>query len=177
MEDKSETADLLRKHGGKTGQELKAGEPVAEAASPEPPTAKAPDISIGEAAEVGNIEFVKQAIADGADVNAKGGQFGGTPLYDATWNGHKEVAELLLANGADVSAKNKFGFTPLHNAAMRGHKEIAKLLIAEGADVNAKTKDNTTPLDLATEYNQTEIADILRKHGAKTPKELEAAGK
>ena len=42
-----ETADLLRKHGGKTGEELKAEgkptDPVAEAAQPEPPTAKTPD--------------------------------------------------------------------------------------------------------------------------------------
>jgi hypothetical protein len=40
----TEIADLLRKHGGKTGEELKAAgkptEPVAEAAQPEPPTAK-----------------------------------------------------------------------------------------------------------------------------------------
>ena len=39
--------------------------------SPEPPTAKAPDISIYEAAREGNIEAVKQHIAAGTDVNAK----------------------------------------------------------------------------------------------------------
>ena len=49
---KTETADLLRTHGGKTGEELKGGEPVAEAAKPEPPTAKAPDISIHDAASM-----------------------------------------------------------------------------------------------------------------------------
>ena len=37
---------------------------------PEPPTAKAPDISIWDAAEDGNIEVVKQHIAAGTDVNA-----------------------------------------------------------------------------------------------------------
>ena len=49
----TETADLLRKHGGKPGAELKAADkptaPVAEAAQPEPSTAKAPDISIHDA--------------------------------------------------------------------------------------------------------------------------------
>ena len=41
-----------------------------ESQSPEPPTAKAPDISIHEAAEEGNIEAVKQHLAAGTDVNA-----------------------------------------------------------------------------------------------------------
>ena len=44
--------------------------PVAEAATPEPPTAKAPDISIHSAAYKWNIEAVKQHIAAGTDVNA-----------------------------------------------------------------------------------------------------------
>tara|TARA_B100001105_G_scaffold226001_1_gene195757 strand:- start:250 stop:423 length:174 start_codon:yes stop_codon:yes gene_type:complete len=39
---------MFRKHGGKTGEELEAAEPVAEAATSEPPTAKAADISIDE---------------------------------------------------------------------------------------------------------------------------------
>ena len=43
----------------------------APEANPEPPTAKAPDISIHEAAEAGNIEAVKQHLDAGADVNAK----------------------------------------------------------------------------------------------------------
>ena len=47
---RTETANLLRKLGGKTGAELRAEgnptEPVAEAAKIEPPTAKTPVISI-----------------------------------------------------------------------------------------------------------------------------------
>ena len=38
--------------------------------SPEPPTAKAPDISIWDAAAKGNIEVIKQHLAAGTDVNA-----------------------------------------------------------------------------------------------------------
>ena len=52
-------------------KELKAAEPVAEATQPEPPTGKAPDISIVDAAKEGNIEAVKQHLTAGADVNAK----------------------------------------------------------------------------------------------------------
>ena len=43
-----------------------------ESQSPEPTTAKAPDISIHDAANTGNIEAVKQHLAANADVNVKG---------------------------------------------------------------------------------------------------------
>ena len=45
--------------------EAKPVESVAEAAQPEPPTTKAPDISIHKAAYDGNIEAVKQHLVLG----------------------------------------------------------------------------------------------------------------
>ena len=122
-----------------------------------------PDISIHDAAGEGNIEAVKQHIAAGTDVDAK--TRGETPLLWAARFGQSQVAELLIAEGADVNAKNVVGQTPLHWAAMAGHKEIIELLIAAGADVNAKDA-GTTPLDVAEEFNLSELASILRKHGA-----------
>ena len=64
-----------------------------------------PSVDIWEAATIGDIEAVKQHLAYGSDVNAKGGQFEGTPLHYATSQGHKEVTELLINKGADVNAK------------------------------------------------------------------------
>ena len=126
--------------------ESKPVEPVAEAAKPEPPTAKAPDISIHKAAEEGNIEAVKQHIAAGTDVNAKDEE-GETPLHHAAWEGHKEVAQLLIAKGADVNAKNNVGDTPL---------DLATHL----------SNPNASP----------EIADLIRKQGAKTGEVLKVEG-
>ena len=66
--------------------------------SPEPPTAKAPDISIGDAAFKGNIEAVKQHLAAGTDVNAQNlNDF--IPLTSAASWGHNEIVELLIAKG------------------------------------------------------------------------------
>ena len=148
----TETANLLRKHGGKTGEELKAEgkstEPIAEAATPEPTTAKASDISIHDAAFSGFIEGVKQHLNAGEDVDAKGGWMDGTPLQYATMAGHKEIVELLIADGADVNAK-----------------------VASGP------YQGKTQLDLAIMQGRHETADLLRKHGGKTRLELKAEGK
>ena len=151
-------------------------QPVPEAATPEPLTAKAPDISIHDAAALGNNEAVKQHIAAGTDVNGMD-VIGRTPLYFAVFKGHKEIVELLIEKGADVNAKAGFGSTPLHDAAFSDLKEVAELLIANGADVNVKSKFGETPLDLAIINNETETADLLRKHGGKTGEELNAEGK
>ncbi len=34
-----------------------------------------------------------------------------TPLFSATFGGHADLVELLLANGADLSARNEDGET------------------------------------------------------------------
>jgi len=144
-------ADFLRKHGAKTERELN-------------------DVLI-EAGKKGDIEAVKQHLAAGTDVNEKAND-GVTPLHFATT---KEIAELLIDNGADVNVKHGLsGETPLHYAAYKGHKEIVELLIAKGADLNARDVDGFTPVDLAKGHPG--IADMLRKHGGKTRKELRAAG-
>ena len=79
--------------------------PQAEAKPVEPVAgAKAPAISIYNTAGFGDIEAIKQHLAAGTDVNAKG-DFGWTALQRAAWYYHIEIVELLIANGADVNAK------------------------------------------------------------------------
>jgi ankyrin repeat protein len=71
-----------------------------------------PSVDIHEAAGTGNIEVVKQHLAAGTDVNARHKSGGLTPLHLAT-RSRKEIAELLIAKGADVNAKAGGGSTPL----------------------------------------------------------------
>ena len=90
--------------------ETKPVEPVAEAAKPEPPTAKAPATSIHDAAMDGDIEAVKQHLADGADVNAKteGGVFSGRTPLDLAWlTRQTETADLLRKHGGKTGEELK----------------------------------------------------------------------
>jgi acetyl esterase/lipase len=80
--------------------------------------------------------------------------------------GLKDVAEMLIAKGADVNAKNEAGYTQLHLAARGGNKERAELFIAKGADVNARDKKGHTPLWYAQKQGHTEIVELLHKNGA-----------
>ena len=158
---------------------------------PEPP-----DISIHLAAgkndgKKANIEAIKQHLAAGTDINTKDNRDGGkSPLMHAVFWGHKEIAQLLISNGADIDlADNTAEATSFHYSVL-GHDweptedrySIIEMLIESGADVNAIankgriTISGGTPLDMAIESKQVEIADLLRKHGGNTGEELKAEG-
>ena len=126
----------------------------------EPPTANAPDISIHKAADDGNIEAIKQHIAAGTDVNSNDEW---TPLHAAA---NKETAELLIAKGADINAKDNVGGTPLFWAAMEGNEEVAEALIRQGADVNAAGPEGWTALHWAVAMAQKKTVELLIGEGA-----------
>tara|TARA_B100000674_G_scaffold424631_1_gene377859 strand:- start:6 stop:428 length:423 start_codon:yes stop_codon:yes gene_type:complete len=88
----------------------------------------------------GNVEAVKQHLADGADVNVKDEARGLTPLHFATQNGQKEIVELLIADGADVNAKMNNGMTPLDCSALippsSNKTEIVGLLSKHGGEAS-----------------------------------------
>ena len=104
----------------------------------EPLAAKAPDMSIQDAALYGSIKAVKEHLAAGADVNAK--EKGGTPLHYAAGTGHKVIAVLLIAEGADVNAKSDSGSTPLDWAIRRNVTETADLLRKHGGKTAEELK-------------------------------------
>ena len=96
--------------------------------------------NIHDAAFWGNIEAVKQHLAEGADVNAKG-EKGETPLHGAAFTGRMEVVELLIENGADVNAKNDEGGTPLDWAeCCADKKETIDLLRKHGGKTGEELK-------------------------------------
>ena len=83
----------------------------------------------------------------GVDVNAKDeSEDDITALMKASKEGLKEVVELLVANGADVNAKNNWKNSALIFASSYGYKEIVEVLVNNGALVNQKGEDDNTAL-------------------------------
>jgi len=78
------------------------------------------------------IHVVSTVLGAGFTV-AHGDSFGGgaTPLHLAAMSGYKNLAEILLAHGADINARNNSGKTPLQLAKSR--KDMADSLRRHGA--------------------------------------------
>ncbi|MBI3244481.1 MAG: ankyrin repeat domain-containing protein [Chloroflexi bacterium] len=115
-------------------------------------------------AVLGHLDNVKAYLdSDPTQANAKGAH-GITVLYHAIIRANKEIAELLLARGADVNA-GAGGSPPIHGAVMFNQPEMVEWLLAKGADVNSKNYEGKTPLKAAADGGKAAIADLLRKHG------------
>jgi ankyrin repeat protein len=63
-----------------------------------------------------------------------------TPLHEAALWGHNEVAELLIANSADVNVMNDDSRTPLDSAIKDKHTETADLLRKHGGKTGQELK-------------------------------------
>ena len=133
---------------------------------------KGAGVSLFEASAVGLLERVRAGLEeDPALVNAYSHD-GWTPLHLASFFGHQEVANYLLARGADVNARSKSTRfarenTPLHAAAANRQVGVAELLIAHGADVNAADGSGFTPLALAANTRNDLLVVILLEKGAR----------
>jgi ankyrin repeat protein len=87
-------------------------------------------------------------------------------LHLAVWDGHKDVAKLLLAKGAEVNPKEPDNDMPLHTAIVKGNYDVVKLLLTNGADVNVRSDDGT-PLSLALIHDRKDLGRLLLAYKAK----------
>ena len=91
-----------------------------------------------------DIEAVKLALKNGADVNIKSD--GSTPLIYAVKINSLEIVKLLIEKDADINIKDIWGYTALMYACINNNLEIVKLLIKKGANVNAQDNGSWTAL-------------------------------
>lgn len=84
-----------------------------------------------------------------------------TPLHYAILHRRREMALMLLKEGADVNIKDNFGNQPLHIAAMRGDIEIVNAL--EDFDLNYDFPGHfgMTALDVAEANRHQHIVELI----------------
>jgi len=137
---------------------------VATSQNAPPLAPKAPETP-GEALHLavrnGKLTEVQQLIAAGTPVDARDA-LGSTPLLDAAWTSETEIAEFLIAHGADVNARHtESGATPLQYAVLTGGVKMTQLLLTAGAKVGGEYRDGQTLLHVAAARGYAPIIDLL----------------
>ncbi|KAF7334412.1 ANK-REP-REGION domain-containing protein [Mycena venus] len=119
-----------------------------------------------EAALEGLTDMVEILIQNGADVNAKEGEYDSV-LHAASVRGHEKIISLLIDHGVDIDFRGRYG-TALQVATYFGHKESVRVLIAGGANVNAEGGYYGTALYAAASRLGYGIFRLLIENGADT---------
>lgn len=112
---------------------------------------KAPDrFRLLIAAAQGNMEVSRRLIKEGIDLNAHDRE-GWTPLSAAVRYGNADLAQLLLASGAEANLREPVGErrTPLMMAVESGSLPCTRVLLEKGADPGLRDNSGRTALAYA----------------------------
>ena len=122
---------------------------------------------IHDAVFKGNFNRVVALLKDHPELLEKKNNLGQTPLIVAVNHNQAEIAELLLANGANVNARDPQMRTPLILALwVYKHDQMVRLLLQRGAEVDLEDKFKMTALAYAAKQGQLEDAKILLTNDA-----------
>ena len=110
---------------------------------------------------------------------------GDTALHVTAAAHQRELAEALMARGADVHARNRRGAEPIHYAAdgspragnsdRAAQREVIAYLIEAGADPDAMDNSGVAPLHRAVRTRSSDAVSALLEHGA-TPRLMNKSG-
>jgi ankyrin repeat protein len=119
------------------------------------------------AAATGNLAMVELLVNSGASVNERD-ERGWSPLMKSVYNaerdcGFPDVAEYLIAHGADVEAPIGFGVRPLMLAAGYGEIGVVETLLKAGADVLARNEGGFTALMMVKQKHYVDVINRLHE--------------
>ena len=104
-----------------------------------------------------NTEIVDILIKRGAYVNIRNFHTKRAPIHEA----NDKIAEVLIANGANIDIQDPQYETALHIAAKNGDKEKALILLRNGANTELENKNGKTAQEIANENQHFDIAEMI----------------
>jgi ankyrin repeat protein len=97
-----------------------------------------------------------------------------TVLHEAVFRGRQDISKLLLAKGADFTAKDGEGFTIFENAVQGFNNAIVLDLLNLGINPNGQPQSSFSPLGHAWVHHAPQMANLLIQHGAVRDSKLRA---
>ena len=126
---------------------------------------KQPNINLHRAANAkdGRVRYCKQALADGAELDAQHPISKQTALMGAVLAGNDRIVAYLLERGADAGVPEKDGYTPMHGAGFQGRAAVARVLLAHGiSPAGTPHRDGFLPIHRACWGAEQRHADTVR---------------
>ncbi len=115
---------------------------------------------VADAAQAGDKAAVRALIQQKADVNVAQAD-GATALQWAAYRNDLELADLLIAAGANPKAPNRDGFSPLILASTNGSGPMIAKLLKAGADANERDPNQETPIMFAARSGNVDAVNVL----------------
>ena len=116
----------------------------------------------------GDLMTVKMLVLEKkASVNKPGW----SPIHYAATNGHLQIVQFLMANGALVNALSPSETTPLMMSIGSGNEQLIKFLLDNGADLSMRNHEGYTAIDIAQLFGKDEIRDGLMSRWLKLYKQ------
>jgi ankyrin repeat protein len=127
-----------------------------------------PSLSFPEVCALGDLARAKDLLAQDRSRLEERSADGFPPLGLAIFFRHRELAQWLIAEGADVNAaaENAQKVAPLHAAAAVCDQATAEMLLARGADPHARQQMEYTALHGAASRGDVAFGRLLITHGA-----------
>jgi uncharacterized protein len=125
------------------------------------------DLRLIDAVKGGDAGAVRSLLAKHTlDVNAAEAD-GSTALHWAAQRDNLEVADLLIAAGANAKAATRYKITPLSLACTNGDAAMIQHLLTAGADPNGTSEEGQTALMTAALTGKADAIKALLTAGAK----------
>ena len=119
------------------------------------------------ASRFGHVEIVKYLIEQNRiNINERNEERYTALIYSCI-EGHTEIAEILVKNGANVNVKGRNGNTPLIFSCMGKHIDCVRVLLQNKVDIQDRNTAGYTALMVAGAEGATLIFNLLMENGAR----------
>ncbi|XP_067668435.1 putative ankyrin repeat protein RF_0381 isoform X2 [Haliotis asinina] len=125
------------------------------------------DNNLHKACRSGILAEVRQILNhEQVDINSSG-KCGCTPVMIAAEGGRRDLVDLLVRQGSDLSLRDNDDNTALHVASIKGHLKIVRYILSKKpVDVNITGHCNRTAVMAAARFGHREVFDFLVKNGS-----------